>query len=140
MADNLTKDQRSKNMSRIRSKNTKPELIVRKKLHSLGYRYRLHKKELPGKPDIFLKKFNLAIFVNGCFWHQHGCKKTSKPKSNKYYWIDKLNKNVIKDKQNKKSLLNKGINVLTIWECEIVKNDETLERFLINKFKNYNLK
>jgi len=139
MVDNLTKDQRSKNMSRIRSKNTKPEMIVRKKLHSLGYRYRLHKKELPGKPDIFLKKFNLAIFVNGCFWHQHGCKKTSKPKSNKNYWTEKLKKNVIKDKKNKKTLLNMGFNVLTMWECEIVKNGETLEKFIIKKFKNYHL-
>jgi DNA mismatch endonuclease (patch repair protein) len=139
MVDNLTKDQRSKNMSRIRSKNTKPEMIVRKKLHSLGYRYRLHKKELPGKPDIFLKKFNLAIFVNGCFWHQHGCKKTSMPKSNKNYWTEKLKKNVIKDKKNKKTLLNMGFNVLTMWECEIVKNGETLEKFIIKKFKNYHL-
>ena len=139
MVDNLTKDQRSKNMSRIRSKNTKPEMIVRKKLHSLGYRYRLHKKELPGKPDIFLKKFNLAIFVNGCFWHQHGCKKTSKPKSNKNYWTEKLKKKVITDKKNKKTLLNMGFNVLTMWECEIVKNGETLEKFIIKKFKNYHL-
>ena len=130
MADNLTRDQRSKNMSRIRSKDTKPEIIVRKKLHSLGYRYSLHKKGLPGKPDIFLKKLNLAIFVNGCFWHQHGCKKSSIPKSNKIYWTDKLKKNVSKDKKNKKILLDMGFNVLTIWECEIKKNIDSIESFL----------
>ncbi len=137
MADNLTKEQRSKNMSRIRSKNTKPEMIVRKKLHSLGYRYSLHKKELPGKPDLYLKKYHLAIFVHGCFWHQHGCEKTSKPKSNKSYWIEKLKKNVSKDKNNKKKLLDMGFNVLTIWECEIKKNIGSIESFLKNELKNY---
>ena len=137
MADNLTKEQRSKNMSRIRSKNTKPEMIVRKKLHSLGYRYSLHKKEMPGKPDLYLKKYNLAIFVHGCFWHQHDCEKTSKPKSNKNYWTEKLKKNVSKDKKNKKKLLDMGFNVLTIWECEIKKNISSIESFLKNELKNY---
>ena len=93
--DNLTKEQRSKNMSRIRSKNTKPEVIFRKKLHSLGYRYSLHKKELPGKPDLYLKKYNLAIFIHGCFWHQHGCRYSVIPKSNIKYWEFKLKNNTI---------------------------------------------
>ena len=84
--DHLTRKKRSWNMSRIRSSNTKPELIVRKLLHLLGYRFRLHKKDLPGKPDIVLKKYKTVIFVHGCFWHQHkGCNRSNIPKSNKYY-------------------------------------------------------
>ena len=127
MVDNLTKDQRSKNMSRIRSKNTKPEMIVRKKLHSLGYRYRLHKKELPGKPDIFLKKFNLAIFINGCFWHQHDCKRNKSPQTNSAFWKDKFKKNKERDKKNIFKLKEMGIRTYIIWECEL-KNNFFLEK------------
>ena len=124
MADNLTKEQRSKNMSRIRSKNTKPELIFRKKLHSLGYRYSLHKKELPGKPDLYLKKYNLAIFIHGCFWHQHGCRYSVIPKSNKKYWELKLKNNTLRDENNLKELKHLGIKYEIIWECRIKKHLE----------------
>ena len=117
MADNLTKEQRSKNMSRIRSKNTKPELIFRKKLHSLGYRYSLHKKDLPGKPDLYLKKYNLAIFIHGCFWHQHGCRYSVIPKSNRKYWELKLKNNTLRDENNLKELKHIGIKYEIILEC-----------------------
>ena len=119
MVDNLTKDQRSKNMSRILSKNTKPELIFRKRLHGLGYRYRLHKKDLPGKPDLYLKKYNLAIFIHGCFWHQHGCKYSGIPKSNKKFWKSKFNQNTTRDKINLKKLNQIGVRYEIIWECHI---------------------
>ena len=106
-------------MSRIRSKSTKPELIVRKMLHNSGIRYRLHTKDLPGKPDLSNKRKNFAIFVNGCFWHQHkGCKRANIPKSNKSYWLPKLNRNVERLNDNIKQLKNLNWKVFTIWECE----------------------
>jgi DNA mismatch endonuclease (patch repair protein) len=106
-------------MSAIRSKNTNPETVVRSLLFALGYRYRLHRKDLPGKPDIILKKHNTVIFVHGCFWHQHKeCKRANIPKSNKKYWIPKLERNVERDKINKRELNRLGWNVITIWECE----------------------
>lgn len=117
--DTVSKEIRSRNMAAIRNKNTIPELVVRSLLHSLGYRFRLHKKELPGKPDLFLKKFNAAIFIHGCFWHQHkGCKYASVPKSNVDFWSDKLRNNIERDKRNIKALKGQGYNVKIIWECE----------------------
>ncbi len=117
--DTVSKEVRSRNMSAIRSKNTNPETVVRSLLFALGYRYRLHKKDLPGKPDIILKKHNTVIFVHGCFWHQHKeCKRANIPKSNKKYWIPKLERNVERDKINKRELNRLGWNVITIWECE----------------------
>ena len=117
--DTVSKEVRSRNMSAIRSKNTNPETVVRSLLFALGYRYRLHRKDLPGKPDIILKKHNTVIFVHGCFWHQHKeCKRANIPKSNKKYWIPKLERNVERDKINKRELNKLGWNVITIWECE----------------------
>ena len=111
---------RSFNMSRIKSSGTKPELIVRKVLHNSGIRYRLHAKDLPGKPDLSNKRKKFAIFVNGCFWHQHqGCKRANIPKSNTDYWIPKLNKNVTRFKDNLDKLNNMGFRIAVIWECEI---------------------
>ena len=130
MVDNLTSAQRSKNMSRIRSKDTKPEIIVRKKLHSIGYRYSLHKKKLPGKPDIFLKKLNLAIFVHGCFWHHHGCKYSNIPKTNTEFWKNKFRKNKSNDKKHSNSLKKQGIKTKTIWECQIKFHKNDLENYL----------
>ena len=104
MPDKISVEQRSRIMSRIRSKNTKPEIIVRKYLHSLGYRFRLHDKKLPGKPDIVMKKHKTAIQVRGCFWHQHGCKYSNTPKSNKSYWLPKLKKNRERDKINDRKI------------------------------------
>mgnify|MGYP001152992603 FL=1 len=131
MADHLTKEKRSWNMSRIRSKNTKPELIVRKVLHNSGIRYRLHARNLPGKPDLSNKSKKFAIFVNGCFWHQHkGCKRASIPKSNTDYWIPKLEKNVNRLKENLKTLDTMGYRTAVIWECEVndlENNNELME-------------
>tara|TARA_B100000579_G_C22493977_1_gene693766 strand:+ start:309 stop:701 length:393 start_codon:yes stop_codon:yes gene_type:complete len=128
--DHLTKSKRSWNMSRIRSKDTKPELIIRKMLHNSGIRYRLHVSDLPGKPDISNKKKGFAIFVNGCFWHQHeGCKRATVPKSNKEYWIPKLEKNIERQKDNINSILNMGMKSYIVWECEVkdIKIEELLD-------------
>ena len=120
MTDHLSPAKRSWNMSRIRSKNTKPELIVRKVLHNSGIRYRLHARNLPGKPDLSNKSKNFAIFVNGCFWHQHkGCKRASIPKSNTDYWIPKLEKNVNRLRENLETLDTMGYRTAVIWECEV---------------------
>ncbi|MCK5708099.1 MAG: DNA mismatch endonuclease Vsr [Candidatus Aureabacteria bacterium] len=124
--DHLSKNKRSWNMSRIRSTNTKPEMIVRKVAHSLGFRYSLHRKDLPGKPDLVLKKHKTVIFVHGCFWHQHkNCKRANVPKSNFEYWEAKLNRNIERDKKNKRELKKLGWKIIIIWECE-TKNTEKL--------------
>ena len=131
MTDHLTPAKRSWNMSRIRSKNTKPELIVRKVLHNSGIRYRMHARNLPGKPDISNKSKNFAIFVNGCFCHQHkGCKRASIPKSNTDYWIPKLEKNVNRLRENLETLDTMGYRTAVIWECEVndlENNNELME-------------
>lgn len=120
MTDNLNSIQRSLNMSRIQSKNTKPEMIIRSILYRNGFRFRLHKNDLPGKPDIVLKKYSTVIFCNGCFWHQHyGCKRAVMPKSNRDYWMPKLKWNIDRFKTIKKDLKNKGWKIIVIWECEI---------------------
>ena len=117
--DVLTPEQRHFNMSQIHSKDTKPEMLVRKWLWSRGYRYRLHKKDLPGRPDIVLAKYKSIIFVHGCFWHCHNCKYASEPKTNKDFWNKKLGDNKKRDKKNIEKLVNRGWFVLVIWECEI---------------------
>ena len=120
MTDVFTKLKCSELMSKIRAKNTKPEIAIRKWLHKKGYRFRLHKKDLPGKPDIVLQKYRTVVFVNGCFWHMHyGCKKNRMPKSNLDYWDNKFKKNFTRDKKNCEALKNMGWQVITIWECEI---------------------
>jgi len=125
--DTFTKEQRSNCMSRIRSKNTKPEIAVRKILYRSGFRYRLHRKDLPGKPDIVLPKNKIAFFINGCFWHQHeGCSKKSFPKSNTDYWKDKFKNNISRQNRDIKSLEDLGWKVCLIWECE-TKKDYLLE-------------
>ena len=105
MADNHSKEVRSKNMSHIRSTNSKPEEIVRKYLFSKGFRYRKNVRTLPGCPDIVLPKYHTAIFVNGCFWHKHDCGRFVWPSSNTEYWVPKINRNVERDKQNNKKLI-----------------------------------
>ena len=129
MTDHLTKEKRSWNMSRIRAKNTTPEMLVRKYLYSIGFRYRLHNSKLPGKPDISNESKKTAIFVNGCFWHRHGCKHTATPKSNTRFWMDKFNKTVERDKNNYKLLTDKGCKIDVLWECE-VKDMENLDSLL----------
>jgi DNA mismatch endonuclease (patch repair protein) len=127
--DKLSPERRSANMRAIRSKGMKPELIVRKLVHSLGYRYRLHRKELPGKPDLAFVGRKKAIFVHGCFWHQHeNCREGRPPKSNVGYWGPKLARNVERDAENAQKLSDMGWQVLTVWECETKRPSELIER------------
>jgi DNA mismatch endonuclease (patch repair protein) len=111
--------ERSRLMARVKGKNTKPELIVRRGLHRLGYRFRLHRGDLPGRPDIVLPKYRTAIFVHGCFWHRHpGCSKASTPKTRADFWLDKFATNVARDGRNVEALEAGGWQVLIVWECE----------------------
>lgn len=120
MADVHDKKTRSYNMSRIRSKDTKPELLVRKFLHASGFRYRLHVKDLPGKPDIVLPRYRTVIFVHGCFWHGHkNCKYFKIPATRKDWWNDKIARNIANDKNAIKNLKNEGWKVIIIWECDL---------------------
>ncbi|WP_238383073.1 very short patch repair endonuclease [Rubripirellula obstinata] len=132
--DNLNSEQRRRNMASVTAKDTKPELVVRKLVHRLGYRYRLHVADLPGKPDLVFKRLRLVIFVNGCFWHQHrGCRKSKLPTMNRSFWTEKLFRNKQRDKQNKRRLTSLGWTYLVIWECETRRIDrltEKLSRFL----------
>lgn len=118
--DTISKDRRSWNMQRIRSKNTSPELIVRSFLHRNGFRFRICDSRLPGKPDIVLKMHNLIIQVRGCFWHQHpDCRRASIPSSNTEYWHPKLKRNIERDQQTDCKLTALGWKVVVIWECEV---------------------
>jgi len=129
MVDSLTPEQRKWTMSRVRSKNTKPEVTVRRLLHSLGYRFRLHRDDLPGKPDIVLPKYRTAVFVHGCFWHRHvGCKRCTTPSSNYEYWTGKFARNVDRDRRNRAALEALGWNVLVVWECELRDLERLAER------------
>ena len=126
-------------MRGIRARNTTPELCVRKGLFASGFRYRLHAKNLPGKPDIVLNKYNSLIFVNGCFWHGHkGCKFFRMPKSNLEYWKPKIAKNIENDKKHQKELKALGWKVVVVWECELKKNDaeKTLSKLVKQVIKN----
>ena len=129
--DSLSPTRRSANMSRIRSKDTKPEVLVRKVLHRLGYRYRLHRRDLPGVPDLVFPSRKKAIFVHGCFWHQHkGCVDGRLPLSRQDYWQPKLQRNVERDRENTTKLRISGWRVLKLWECDIL-NGNNLEHHLI---------
>lgn len=120
--DTLTPEQRHRNMAAIRSKDTKPELFLRKLLFAHGYRYRLYPKKIPGKPDLWLAKYRTAIFVHGCFWHRHeGCRYASTPKNNAEFWKHKFCMNVERDKKVKNEILDMGLKYLVIWECTIKK-------------------
>jgi DNA mismatch endonuclease (patch repair protein) len=134
MADHLSKHRRSENMRRIRSVGMKPEMLVRRLVHALGYRFRLHRKELSGKPDLVFVRRRKVIFVHGCFWHQHQeCKAGRLPKSNRGYWRPKLARNIERDAQNLLALKSEGWKVCVIWECETkdeVKIRRKLRRFL----------
>jgi len=119
MVDRLSKARRSWNMSRIRSKDTKPEMLVRSLLHQMGYRFRLHRKDLPGTPDIVLPKYKTIIFVHGCYWHRHkGCKYAYTPKSRVGFWQKKFQGNVERDRKHKRALKTLGWKVIVIWECQ----------------------
>lgn len=122
MADVHSKETRSYNMSRIKGKDTKPEMLVRRFLHSQGFRYRLHAKDLPGKPDIVLPKYNTVIFVHGCFWHGHeGCRKAVLPTTKTDWWKEKITRNALNDESNLLTLHQKGWKVIVVWECQLKK-------------------
>jgi DNA mismatch endonuclease (patch repair protein) len=127
--DTFSSTKRSEIMSRVRSKNTQPELSVRTVVHGLGYRYRLHSKSLAGSPDIVLARHRKIIFVHGCFWHGHSCSAATLPKSNRGYWELKQHRNADRDRENIRTLRRLGWKVLIIWECEI-KSGESLRRRL----------
>ena len=130
--DRLSRGHRSWNMSRIKSRDTSPELKVRSVLHSSGYRFRLHRKDLPGKPDIVLPKYRTVIFVHGCFWHRHlDCKYAYTPKSNIEFWEKKFTANIQRDLRSKKLLQEQGWTVIVVWECQ-VNNQEILGSYLTN--------
>ena len=120
MADTLSETERSERMSRIRGRDTKPELALRSAMHRLGFRFRLHGAKLPGRPDLVFPKYRAVVFVHGCFWHRHeGCKIASIPKSNTEFWETKFKRNVDRDKLAVKALRDLGWRVFTVWECEV---------------------
>ena len=127
-------EQRSYNMSRIKGKNTKPELLVRKWLWSRGYRYRLHRKDLPGKPDIVFPRQRKVVFVHGCFWHKHDCRYFKWPRTNREFWKKKINENVRRDQKNYQDLIKGGWTYFVVWECglksDFEKNMHNIVRFL----------
>ena len=117
-------------MAAVKSRDTTPEISIRKALHSLGYRFRLHRKDLPGKPDIVLPKHMTCIFVHGCFWHQHsGCKRATVPENNREFWKEKFVKNLRRDEEARKALKILGWKVLVVWECEI-KAEKSFEKIM----------
>ena len=133
MADTLTPERRSDNMSRVKGRNTKPELLIRSLAHRLGYRFRLHRTDLPGKPDLVFPGRRAVIFVHGCFWHGHTCKRGSlKPKTNAAFWVAKLGRNIERDSAQIRQLKGMGWRALIIWECEIKNERKVATR--INKF------
>lgn len=133
MPDTLSKAERSARMSRIKGKNTKPEMKVRKLVHSLGFRYRLHRADIPGKPDIVFSKRRKVIFVHGCFWHRHGdsgCSLARMPKSRLEFWGPKLERNAQRDRENLDELTAKGWESLVVWECELRKMDALTDKIV----------
>ncbi len=140
--DNVDRATRSRVMFSVKSKNTRPELYFRKLLFHRGFRYTLHNSKITGRPDLYLKKYNTAVFVNGCFWHRHpdpDCKLTRTPKSRVDYWNDKFNKNIERDKRNSDELKKQGIKKLVIWECTIKKmmKDKTYEQKIMDEVVNF---
>jgi len=133
--DIFDKSKRSWIMSHVKGKDTKPEILVRSIIHRLGFRFRKHKSDLPGKPDIVLAKHRKVIFVHGCFWHGHKkCSRSSRPQSNKSFWVEKLDKNIARDKRTKRELELQGWKVLIVWTCEtnnILKLQNRLSTFLV---------
>jgi DNA mismatch endonuclease, patch repair protein len=131
MVDIFTTSVRSRIMGRIKGKNTKPELLVRRVLHSLGFRFRLHGCNLPGKPDIVLPRYRKIIFVHGCFWHCHaGCPRATLPKTNANFWRNKINGNLVRDKRIRRELKKLGWDVLVLWQCQLKSTDTIIRRLL----------
>lgn len=141
MADRLSSEVRSALMGRIRARDTQPELTVRRLLHSMGYRYRLHRRDLPGNPDLVLHGRRKVIFVHGCFWHQHsGCRHNRVPDSNRDYWEPKLARNVRRDREARTALVDMGWDVMIVWECETSEQRglrKRLQQFLNRRVENH---
>lgn len=136
MTDTISKERRSWNMSRIKGRDTRPELKVRSLLHRAGFRFRLHSKELPGRPDIILPKYQAVIFVHGCFWHRHaGCRNATLPSTRHTFWKEKLEGNVVRDERNQAALEATGWSVFTVWECELKADAESVVHYLANKLR-----
>ena len=138
--DNKSQDQRSSNMAAIKGKNTTPELYLRKLLFRKGYRYSLHSKKVPGHPDLYMPKYNLAIFVNGCFWHRHsGCKYAYTPKSRMDFWTEKFKRNVERDERVRQELMDAGIRRLVVWECTVrrMKKGPAFEEECLQRIEDY---
>ena len=129
VVDTVTKERRSRIMGRVRSKDTRPEMVVRRLVHGLGYRFRLHRSDLPGKPDLVFPKYGAVILVHGCYWHRHpGCPNTRTPKSRIQFWTEKFDENVRRDKRTKRKLRKAGWRVLVVWECEVADADQLTAR------------
>ncbi|MFW5803067.1 MAG: very short patch repair endonuclease [Verrucomicrobiota bacterium] len=132
MVDKLTTERRSWTMSRVRSGNTKPELIVRSLLHRCGLRFTLRRRDLPGKPDVVLPKYHAAIFVHGCFWHRHsGCPRATTPSTQRDFWERKFARTVERDQENEQRLREQGWRVFVVWECEVTADPRATVRYLI---------
>lgn len=128
MVDNLSPERRSRLMGRVRGKDTKPEMIVRRLAHRLGYRFRLHGRDLPGSPDLVFPGRKKVIFIHGCYWHRHDCKKATTPKTNTNFWQKKFDDNVMRDNKNLNDLTETGWGTLVVWQCEAEKLDGLAER------------
>ena len=130
MTDILTPQERSSMMGRIRGTDTKPELFIRRALHSLGYRFRTHVRGLPGRPDVVFSKRRTAVFIHGCFWHRHGCGKTCTPRSREQFWQTKFAANVERDRRDQELLVRDGWRVFVAWECEIEAGEMFVDRLV----------
>ena len=127
MTDRVTAEKRSEIMRAVRSKHTGPEMLVRSAAHRLGLRFRLHPKDLPGRPDMVFRRHSAVVFVNGCYWHHHsGCKKASTPGSNREFWLAKFASNKARDERNRRELVRMGWRVIVIWQCEASSLEETM--------------
>ncbi|MAX23605.1 MAG: very short patch repair endonuclease [Phycisphaeraceae bacterium] len=134
--DRFSPEERSRIMRTVRWKNTKPEVSVRRMLHGMGFRFRLHRRDLPGRPDIVLPRYRTVIFVNGCFWHQHsGCRKATIPQNNRAFWEKKLMRTIERDAENRQKLTDCGWTVITVWECEIKKSMKETMRKIVKKLQ-----
>ena len=135
MTDTMTPEQRHRCMAAIKGKDTKPEMIVRRYLHALGFRYGLHNRKLPGSPDLIFRSFKTVVFIHGCFWHGHaGCKYYRLPKSNVEFWQQKIERNRQRDKETRAKLIEKGWNVITVWECDL--RDKTCRELTLSSLAN----
>lgn len=136
--DRLSVAQRSAQMARVGSVNTRPEIVVRRMLHAMGFRFRLHRRDLPGTPDVVLPRYKTVVLINGCFWHGHDCVRGARePRQNAEYWREKRRRNMERDKRNHKLLAEQGWQVIVVWECEL-RNMEALRRRLGDIRKNAN--